>query len=241
MLNQLGTHNAYTFEFDTALLSSARDVYANYVSRTLWNDPSAPFEGGKVLRQRIAVPPWGHDYLLVTFGKAPLLWISNDCAASYGMFKKFFDAIGITEDVKKLVDYDRAIVMYSGFFVVSNRMEQPKWHVDYQEGANGFTLITPLFTLEEGHGNLVYRNEDNSVGRYIYKYGEAIMFGDRFLHATEPYPTAQTERVLLSITFGTDKVEHWPTLGQTIGGQSDYYILPCGHQAKTCSCLPPKS
>jgi hypothetical protein len=45
---------------------------------------------------------------------------------------------------------------------------------------------------------------------------EAIVFGDGFEHATEPYPESESLRVMLSFTFGTDKAEHWNILKETI-------------------------
>ena len=66
---------------------------------------------------------------------------------------------------------------------------------------------------------------------------EAIVFGDGFEHATEPYPESESLRVMLSFTFGTDKVEHWNILKETIDCQSNYMILPCGHEKGTCQCF----
>ena len=66
---------------------------------------------------------------------------------------------------------------------------------------------------------------------------EAIVFGDGFEHATEPYPESDNLRVMLSLTFGTDKSEYWNTLKQTIDHQSNYMILPCGHEKGTCQCF----
>jgi hypothetical protein len=42
---------------------------------------------------------------------------------------------------------------------------------------------------------------------------------------------------MLSFTFGTDKVEYWDVLKETIGQQSDYMILPCGHEKGACQCV----
>ncbi|MFV9614569.1 MAG: hypothetical protein ACNYZG_01365, partial [Gammaproteobacteria bacterium] len=58
-----------------------------------------------------------------------------------------------------------------------------------------------------------------------------------FEHATEPYAETDTLRVMLSFTFGTDKSEYWNTLKETIGNQSNYMILPCGHEKGSCQCF----
>jgi len=42
---------------------------------------------------------------------------------------------------------------------------------------------------------------------------------------------------MLSLTFGTDKIKHWDALKQTIGEQSIFTMLPCGHQKGTCEYL----
>lgn len=35
---------------------------------------------------------------------------------------------------------------------------------------------------------------------------------------------------MLSFAFGTDKIEYWDLLRETIAGQSNYMVLPCGHE-----------
>jgi hypothetical protein len=98
-------------------------------------------------------------------------------------------------------------------------------------------LITPLFDLDDAHGNLMYKAEDSTNHTYNYKMNEAIVFGDGFEHATEPYPESNNLRVMLSFTFGTDKAKYWNVLKQTIDSQSNYMILPCGHEKGTCQCF----
>jgi len=117
------------------------------------------------------------------------------------------------------------------------RDERSTWHKDYVDGAQAYTLITPLFELEHTHGNLMYKDKYENIKSYKYKINEAIIFGDDFDHATEPYAQTDKLRVMLSFTFGTDKVENWNILKQTIGEQSNYMILPCGHQKGICECL----
>jgi hypothetical protein len=75
------------------------------------------------------------------------------------------------------------------------------------------------------------------VIRYRYKVGEAIIAGDRVPHSTEPYATSRRLRVLVSLTFGTDKLEYWPILEKTVGAQSRFLVLPCGHERGACRCV----
>jgi len=83
---------------------------------------------------------------------------------------------------------------------------------------------------------LLYKDHKENVKKYTYKINEAVVFGSGFEHATEPYAKTDNLRVMLSFTFGTDKIEHWDILKKTIGKQSNYMILPCGHQKGNCGC-----
>ena len=80
------------------------------------------------------------------------------------------------------------------------------------DGANAYTLITPLFELDDAHGNLMYKDASSNIKTYQYKMNEAVIFGDGFEHATEPYARTDALRVMLSCTFGTDKIEYLDTL-----------------------------
>jgi len=172
-----------------------------------------------------------------SYGTAPLLWISSNNAHTYQLFKSFMDEIDVMDYIKELVDFEDHIEVYCGFFVVGKKMDRQTWHKDYMDGANAYTLITPLFDLEESHGNLMYKDASSNIKTYQYKMNEAVIFGDGFEHATEPYPESDTLRVMLSFTFGTDKAEYWNILKETIENQSNYMILPCGHEKGTCQCF----
>lgn len=227
--------NAYTFSFDESLLEEIRETFLAELSPTLAQKSlQYLFEGGKVFKQPIGSH---QSFYIYSYESDPLLWISNNCEWSYQMFLRFFDSLELSEDIKQLVDYKDRIQMYSGFFVVGNRAPKPIWHYDYFEGANAYTLITPLFELHELHGNLKYEIDQKTTSRYQYKSGEAIILGDGFLHSTEPYPISPHMRVLLSVTFGSDNLDHWPVLKKTISTQSSYTMMPCGHLVDTCRCL----
>ena len=116
-------------------------------------------------------------------------------------------------------------------------MDRQTWHKDFVDGANGYTFITPLFDLDKSHGNLMYKDGASNIKTYEYKMSEAVVFGDGFEHATEPYPETEALRVMLSFTFGTDKAGYWDILKETINEQSNYMILPCGHEKGTCQCI----
>ncbi len=229
--------NAYQFSFDEKLLGEMREAYASSLLPIFKSSRLIEcFKGGKSFRFEIEENK--QKYFLVSYGEAPLMWISNNSLDAYGMFERFFDSLNIKEEVKKLVDFDKEITMYCGFFVVGNHLDKEAWHVDYSNGANAYTLLTPLFELDKRHGHLLYRNEEESEPRrYAYKVGKAVLVGDHLLHTTEIYPETSEIRVLVSLTFGTDKLQYWDILKETIGGQSKYMVLPCGHVKDTCECL----
>lgn len=226
--------DAYTLRFEDTLLGEIRDSYRSELSPLL----EAPrnrylFEGGRSHRARVGK---SGAYFASSFDDYPLLWLSNNDAGTYAMFRRFFDALGIEDEVRELVDC-REIVMYCGFLVIGDRAPAAQWHNDYAPGANAFTLITPLFELEPGHGHLLYKCGDETH-RYRYSLNEAILFGEKTSHSTEPYEPSEAKRVLVSLTFGTDKLEYWPHLKESLDTQAQYFMLPCGHIHGSCKCLP---
>ena len=224
--------NAYRFTYDSTLLDELRTVFTTELAGHFTD---ALLAGGRPLQ--LEMDTQQYKFTLMSYGPSPIMWVSNNCLDSYVLFARFFDALDIRREVNQLVDCAQGVVMYCGFFVVSNRLRRPLWHVDYVKGANGYTLITPLWEVESDHGKLLYQDEDQHVKDYCYTSNEAIIFGDEFTHTTQPYARTSQLRVLLSLTFGTDKVEYWPLLKETIGEQSEFLILPCGHQYGSCSCV----
>jgi len=61
--------------------------------------------------------------------------------------------------------------------------------------------------------------------------GEAIIFGDHFIHAT-PVGSSETPFTLLAFNFGTDKLDHWEKLLQTQGRQCPLVQRPDGKFVK---------
>jgi hypothetical protein len=237
-LTQIGASlNAYKLNFDGSLLNEIRNVYLSTLSQGLIA-PQYNFllQGG--VQHSISIKVSTYRFHLLSYGKSPLLWISAEDFYTYSVFKRFVDSLSIEDDIKKLVDFDKGLVMFAGFFVVGNQLNEENWHVDYFEGANAYTFITPLFEPDSSHGNLLYKDKYGNVQKYRYQINEAIIVGDRFLHSTECYGKTPNLRVLVSFTIGTDKSEYWPILKETIGTQSNFMYLPCGHQKGTCSCFP---
>ena len=223
--------NAFAFTFADDLLSDIRHSFETDVLPYLTAaENQRLLFGGQAIRQPIITP--GQNYFNVSYGAYPLLWISGNNLQTHALYQRFYTQLGIDNEVKQLLDYDREIVVYCGFFVVGNRAPVPNWHFDYEPGANAYTLITPLYEPEPGHGNLLYMLADGRAEKHTYKLNEAVIFGDHFKHSTQPYPPANTLRVMLSLTFGTDKMSHWETLKKTIAGQSEHLLMPNGQWTK---------
>jgi hypothetical protein len=226
--------DAYTLRFDDALLEEIRESYQRELA-SLLESPSNQylFQGGQTHRARVGQ---SGSYFALSYESFPLLWFSNNDARTYGLFRRFFEALAIEDDIRKLVDCQQGIIMYCGFLVIGDRAPAAQWHSDYAPNANAFTLITPLFELASDHGHLLYRL-GGQTQRYQYTPGEAILFGDKTSHTTEPYAPSAQKRILVSLTFGTDKLEYWPHLRESLDSQAQYFMLPCGHIYGSCKCL----
>lgn len=226
--------DAYTMDFDGCLLDEVRASYRRELEPLL-DDPRNQylFEGGRSHKARVGRQG---SYFALSFESYPLLWFSNNDAETYALFRRLFDALAIEDQVRELIDCRERVVMYCGFLVIGDRAPAAQWHADYAPGAPAFTLITPLFELDPGHGHLLYQAGGETY-RYHYRLNEAILFGDKTAHTTEPYPPTDRKRVLVSLTFGSDKLEHWPLLQQSLDTQARYFMLPCGHIRGTCECL----
>ncbi len=226
--------DATTFAFDGALLDEIRDAYRRELSTVLENPQNQYlFKGGRSHRARIG--PTG-SYFVQSYESYPLLWVSNNDAETHAMFRRFFDRLAMEGEIRKRIDCRERVVMYCGFLVVGDRAPAAQWHNDYAPGAPAYTLITPLFDLEPEHGHLLYEVGEETR-RYEYRLNEAIFFGEKTAHSTEPYAPSSKKRVLLSLTFGTDKLEYWPQLRESLESQAPYFILPCGHVYGDCGCL----
>jgi len=228
--------NAYTVNFDTALLDTLRTMFDSALRERLDREGyTYLFTGMEQINIQMKLEEL--QFHITSYGTAPLLWISNNNTHTYQLFKSFMTELAIMDDIQTLVDCDDHIEVYCGFFVVGKKMDRETWHKDYTDGANAYTLITPLFELDNSHGQLMYIDKTAATKTYQYKMGEAIIFGDGFEHATQPYPESDNLRVMLSFTFGTDKAKYWNVLRETIEHQSNYMILPCGHEKGTCECF----
>lgn len=173
----------------------------------------------------------------MSYDTYPLLWVTNHSFKSYRHFHTFFKALQLDSVLRRHVSFRKQLIMYSGFFVVGHHAKEKMWHYDYRHGAQGMTLITPLFDWHPPHGHLLYQRPDGSEGVYTYTKNQAIVLGEGVLHSTQPYAASDTLRVLVSLTLGSDQWKHWELLKANIAEQSHFYIQPCGHAVDHCDCF----
>jgi hypothetical protein len=162
-------------------------------------------------------PQWNSD----------ICWISPNTAEMFDVFYSIFRRLNIAAHVKEFLDIENDVQMYCGFLVRRRACLMPNFHVDWVDTNNeAFTLITPLSDNTKNFG-LLYQTQDGSIIEYEYKMGEALIFGDKFIHSTKP-GWSEKATLLLSITFGTDKMQHWPKIAKTAATQSNLMRLPSG-------------
>lgn len=162
-------------------------------------------------------PPWSSD----------VRWISPRTEAAFERFQSAFDRLGIASHVRPYLDLDKEVRLYSGFLVVRSHCTEPSFHRDW-DGANNeaFTMITPITDNATGFG-MLYKKATGTTAEYDYRIGEAIILGDHFIHSTRP-GSSEEPVVLLSFTFGTDKMAHWAKILRTAGHQSRLIRQPDG-------------
>jgi hypothetical protein len=223
--------DAFQFRFDPSLLAPLAAVYESVVAPNLDFPRLRSDAGHDKLRGdglRFHVSRYGHL----------LAWVSADDLTTHREFARLFEHLELADAAKHLVDWRERIVLYNGFYVVSDGVESPSWHRDYVDGAQAYTLLTPLYELDAEHGQLWYESGGETM-RYEYRHGVGVMFGEGFRHATEPFAPTPRPRVLVSLAFGTDRMRYWPALQRTVGIQAPFVVMPCGHLRGTCACRQP--
>lgn len=158
-------------------------------------------------------------------------WVSPSTPQTHRIFESAFERMGIGDRARYYLDIDNEVRLYAGFLVIRSECRTPNFHVDWiKTGNEAFTMLTPVTANSSGFG-LLYQTLNHQVAEYDYKPGEAIVFGDDFVHSTKPGHSTQPV-VLLCFEFGTDKMEHWPKIFETIGRQSGMLRQPDGEFVK---------
>lgn len=164
--------------------------------------------------------------------KSDIEWLSPSTPDTHAIFESAFDRLGIAEHLRGYLDLEREVRLYAGFMVIRSECTEPRFHVDWvKTGNEAFTLLTPVAANAEGFG-LLYQKLTGDTGDYEYRLGEAIVFGDNFYHSTKP-GRSEEPVVLLCFEFGTDKMEHWDKIYQTVGKQAGMLRRPDGEFVQT--------
>lgn len=159
--------------------------------------------------------------------KSDVRWIAARSQPAFDRFETAFHRLGIAGHVAPYLDLEKEVRLYAGFLVIRTECSEPDFHLDWFGTNNeGFTLITPVSANAAGFG-LLYRRIDGKPAEYEYRLGEAIVFGDHFVHSTRP-GRSEEPVVLLSFTFGTDRMEHWDKLIRTAGHHAGLIRRPDG-------------
>jgi hypothetical protein len=154
-------------------------------------------------------------------------WISAASEKTLRMFEDAYRRLDVARHVREYLDIEHEVRFYAGFLHIRNEPREANFHVDWQLTNNeAFTLLTPVCGLE-AEQKLLYKKLNGDVAEYIYKPGEAIIFGDHFQHSSPP-GKSEAPLTLLCLNFGTDKMEHWDKLLRTQGKQCPLVQQPDG-------------
>jgi hypothetical protein len=146
-------------------------------------------------------------------------WISPDDETGAALFESAFERLGIPAQAAPYLDIEHEVRLFAGFLVIRSRCARPYFHADWTELNNeAFTVLTPVTGDVEDFG-LLYGKLDGEVGNYDYRRGEAILFGDNFVHSTRPGRSDEPV-VLLCFQFGSDKMKYWPGIVSQMDTQS---------------------
>lgn len=145
-------------------------------------------------------------------------WISATTKDAFGLFQSTFERLDVSRHVREYLDLDREVRFYAGFLHTRRSCAELHFHLDWEKTNNeGFTLLTPVCGLKS-EPSLSYRKLTGEVGEYRYRKGEAIIFGDHFIHSTTPQ-ILDEPFTLLVFYFGSDKIQHWDKIMRTAGTQ----------------------
>jgi hypothetical protein len=172
-------------------------------------------------------PSWNSD----------MRWISANSEQAFGQFRAAFERLGVGHRFREYLDLRTEVRLYAGFLHTRSRCARPDFHLDWLLTNNeAFTLLTPVSGFQAGQ-SLLYKKLTGETAEYAYRPGEAIVFGDHFVHSTPP-GTFDPPFTLLVFNFGTDKMEHWDKIVRTTGTQCGLICRPDGQLVRTeLSCV----
>lgn len=153
-------------------------------------------------------------FVTVTGGRtwnSDVQWITSEDEEAFGTFESAFERLGIAAHFAPYLDIEREVRLFTGTVIIRSRCTEPYFHADWTKLNNeAFTFMTPITANAENFG-LLYKTVKGDVGDYAYRPGEAIVFGDNFVHSTKPGQSDEPV-MLLNFEFGTDRMEHWDAI-----------------------------
>jgi hypothetical protein len=174
-------------------------------------------------------PDPGPDYCTITPWTefSDMRWISAQTEKAFRRFESAYERLDVARHVREYLDIERDVHFYTGFLHTRRECKATNFHVDWKLTNNeAFTLLTPLRGAEHEQ-KLLYKKLNGEVAEYVYRPGEAIIFGDHFTHSSPP-GVSDPPFSLLVLYFGTDKMAHWGKLLRTQGRQCALLQRPDG-------------
>jgi hypothetical protein len=166
------------------------------------------------------------------FADSDIRWISADTEEGFATFQSAFDRIDVAGHTREYLDLASDVRLYAGFLHTRSECSEPNFHVDWTLTNNeAFTLLTPVCGIGEGQ-SLLYKKLTGEIAEYHYKLGEAIVFGDHFIHSTPP-SSCDPPFTILVFNFGTDKMDHWDKIRRTTGTQCELIRRPDGRLSRS--------
>ena len=196
------------------------------------NVKTIPVDRG-IVGEFAALDPASPELASVSPGwESDMRWIAPATPEAHAVFESAFERLGVADHFREYLDIEHEVRLYAGFLVVRSECSAPRFHVDWvKTGNEAFTLLTPVSANASGFG-LLYEKLTGDVGDYDYRLGEAVVFGDNFYHSTKPGRSDEPV-VLLCFEFGTDNMEHWEKIFQTVGKQAGMLRRPDGEFVDT--------
>ena len=213
--------NVFMCKLDLRAIAAARSTFAELRAGPKKDTLVLPRRGWSFHVER---PPW----------KSDIRWVSSADAPSFAFFRNAFAELRIAEIFAHL----GPMVLLSGYFVVRRCCRKSKFHADFTDsGGRAFTLMTPLegeiAALPDCHLLCELPPAEEcaapEVRQHRYALGEAIVFGDDFVHATQT-GEAPRDLVFLCFTFGHAKMTaaQWRSAEYYISEQCPIYQNPSG-------------
>jgi len=165
-------------------------------------------------------------YIKAPQWKSNILWISANNKKTYDYFNSILKKINL-DILKKIIDIEDDIICNLVFFVTRSECQDPNFHTDYKgTNLNAFTIMIPLINLKDiKYGHLLYKNKNGVIDVIRYERGKAVIFGDDFIHSTEPFKLKDDKEIVFAcFAIGSDKEKYWKSIFNNVKDQTKKII-----------------